>query len=488
MKRSFLVILLLIIIIVQLIIFRTMQKIEKKTCVLPDRFIYEITEPDYDAQIFANRRDALMEKLSDGIIIISASVGADFRYLTGFDERNGVAVLIPGSEKPFRMFVEPYNLYAAQWTGELHGLEGAVEKFGADKAYAIYALNTKLSEMLKNAPRLYLHTNDPTIHAQINEIFSNKGRKPVIKPIEPVVHEMRVIKDEWEIAQIQQAVNVTALAHKRVWETVAPGQKEYEVQAEVEYVYKKNGLGIGFSSIVGSGPNATVLHHVRNDREIRENELLLVDIGASSRAGYRADITRTIPVNGKFTKEQKDIYELVLKAFDIGVEELKPGRKLMDASHLAIEVLVDGLYDLGLITDKSKWWQKRFYIQHRTSHYVGLNVHDVGSYGDFDIDNRDEHILSPEFRGRELLPGMVLSMEPGLYFMKNNLDNLYELFGHIASEEEIDEFANAVRPIYEKYEGIGVRIEDVVLITKEGNKILSDQLPKKLSEIEGFFN
>ncbi len=465
-----------------------MRTTDKEPCVLPERFIYEITQPDFQSDVFEKRRKLLMEKISDGVIIISASTRPDFMYLTGFDERQGVALLIPSSDKPFRMFVEPYNLYAAQWTGELYGLEGAVDKFNADKAYDINTFFANLSEIIKKNSQIYLHSGDENLEADIVKIFNNYGRSPKIQYVDSIIHEMRVIKDKWEISQIQQAVNVTALAHKRVWETVMPGQKEYEVQAEVEYVFRKNGLGTGFYSIIGSGPNATILHHYRNNRKILPGDLLLVDIGAASRAGYSADITRTIPVSGKFTEEQRTIYDIVHKAFESGVKKLTPNHKIMDANHEANRIMVDELYKLGLITDTTKWWQKRFYIQHRTSHYIGLNVHDVGVYGDFDINNRDEHILSPEFRGRDLLPGMVLSMEPGLYLTKNKLDHLHDLFGHIASTEELDEFAEKVSPVYEKYQGIGVRLEDVVLITQEGNNILSGGLPKSASEIERFLS
>lgn len=486
MKRYLIIILLLVVIIVQIVILKTMFERRERPCVLPEKYRYEIEEPDFEPEVYKKRRTRLIKEINDGVIVISSSAADDFRYITGFDERKGIAVLIPGAEQNFHFFVEPYNLYAAQWTGELHGLEGAVEKFKADNAYDINLFNTILPDLVKNKNKVYIHSGDDIIKADLIELFREQSRSVDFAELDPFVHEMRVVKDEWEISQIKQATKITAFAHQRVWETVRPGQKEYEAQAEIEYVYRKNGLGVGFYSIIGSGPNATVLHHFKNNREMQAGDLLLIDIGASSMAGYSADITRTIPVSGKFNDEQRIIYELVLKAFEEGVKELNPNKKILDANHKANSVMVEGLYNMGLITDTTKWWQKRFYIQHRTSHYIGLSVHDVGSYGDFDINNRDEHILSPEFRGRDLKPGMVLSMEPGLYFMENKLDYLHDLFGDIATAEELDEFAEKVRPIYKKYSGIGVRIEDVVLVTEEGCNLLSGHLPKQVDEIEGF--
>jgi len=488
MKKHPTIIILLIVIALQIVLLGMLFHVDRHRDALPSRFLYNITESDFNASSFKERRDALMAVFSDGIIVISSRAGDDFRYLTGFEEGNSAAVLNPLAEKPFVMFVEPFNLYAAQWTGVLYGLEGAIEKFGAYEAFDIKDLNKTLAQLLKTSDKLYLHSNDIALKAEIEELIKKSKRKIGIHYLDSVVHEMRVVKDDWEIAQMRQAVNVTALAHQRVWETVLPNQKEYEVQAEIEYVFRKNGLGAGFHPITGSGPNATVLHHFKNNREVMPGDLLLVDIGAESRAGYVADITRTIPVSGEFTEEQKTIYELVLKAFDVGIKEFFPGNKVLDPSHKANSVLVHGLYNLGLITDTTLWWQKRFYILHRKVHYIGLHVHDAGVYGDFDITRRDEHILSPGFRGRDLVPGMVFAYEPGLYFMEGKLDHIHELFGHLATEEELNDFVEQVRPVYRQFEGIGVRIEDAILITEDGHEVLSAHLPRKVHEIEKIFS
>jgi len=488
MKKRPAIVILLTIIVLQMVILVLFSGKEKNRIILPEKYMYDFTESDFDAGTFKARRAALSDALAGGIMVITHRAGDDFRYLTGFDEGNSAAILIPGSEKPFIMFVEPFNLYAAQWTGVLYGLEGAVEKFGANEALDIENLPQKLSELLKTTNKLYIHSNDRALKAEIEELIRKSNRKIELQYLDPVVHEMRVVKDDWEIAQIRQAVNVTVLAHQRVWATVLPGQKEFEVQAEVEYVFRKNGLGTGFSPITGSGPNATILHHFKNDREIKPGDLLLVDIGAESRAGYVADITRTVPVSGVFNEAQRTIYDLVLKAFDEGINKFAPGNKILDPSHTAIRVLVDGLYNLGLITDTTLWWQKRFYILHRKVHYIGMHVHDVGIYGDFDITKRDEHILTPELRGRDLVPGMVFAYEPGLYFMEGKLAHIHELFGHLATEEELNDFVEQVRPVYQKFEGIGVRIEDAILVTEDGHEVLSAHLPRRVEEIEKIFS
>ncbi len=450
---------------------------------LPERYIHEHTSPQYDPESYANRRQRLNEALGDGVLIISAAARKDFYYITGFDERQGVAVLAPGDVKPFRMFVTPENPADAIWIGERYGTQEAMGKFKADTAWSLENFETILPKMINGTPFIFVHTLDQQIKKLVSKVVEEKGMEVQIKDADSIIHESRVIKDKWEIDQLQQAVDVTCKAHLWIMQTMAPGQKEYEVQAEIEYIFRKNGLSPGFLPIVGSGPNATILHHIRNDRIINDNELLLVDIGAASSGGYTADITRTYPVNRRFTPEQREIYDLVYKASEAGIKKMKPGMKMLDCNHEANRILLEGLHEIGLIPDTTVWWQKRFYIQHRVNHYIGLDVHDTGDYG-YDPEKRDEHILTPEIRGRELKPGMVMTMEPGIYLQENRLDYLHELFGHLAGPEELDSFAEKIRPVYEKYAGIGVRIEDNVLITETGNNILSENLPKSSDEIE----
>jgi len=446
---------------------------------LPKEFIHDHQVGIFDLPTFEERRTRILEEVDADIIIISAAANPDFRYVTGFPERQGIAVIRPGEHEAYQLFVTPWEIYTVMWTGEVYGKDGAVEKFGADAAYALEDFEEKLPGLLEGKSIIYLHGQD----RRIEEMVARHLPQAEIGDIAPILHEHRVIKDDWEIAQLRQAADVTVKAHQYVLQAVRPGLTEYEVQAEIEYIFRRNGMGAGFPSIVGSGPNSCLLHHTRNDRVLEDGDVLLMDVGARSLGGYTADVTRTIPVNGTFTPEQRKIYEIVLKANDAASEKMKPGYRMLDGHHHATEMMVAELHEMGLIPDTTSWWQKRFYIQHRVNHYIGLEVHDAGAYG-FDTDARNEHILTPDIRGREIKPGMVMSNEPGLYFMVGLLDGIHEMFGHLATEEELNAFVEEVRPIYEQYEGIGVRIEDDILVTEDGNINLSAQAPRKIEEIE----
>ncbi len=477
---------LVIIIIAALVLLYVIDNL-RRPCLrpgeLPERYIHEHTSPQYDPVSYANRRQRIMESLESGILIISAAAGKDFYYLTGFNEHRGIAVLAPSDVKPFQMFVIPRNPADAIWIGERYGIKGAMKKFKADTANSLNKFETKLPQIINGKPYIFVHSLDQQIRKLVGNIIKEKDNQVKIKDADCLIHESRVIKDNWETDQLRQAVDVTCKAHLWIMQTIKPGQNEYEVHAELEYIFRKNGMSAGFLPIVGSGPNATILHYIHNDRMLKDDELLLVDIGAASKGGYTADITRTYPVSGKYTPKQREIYDLVYKASEAGIKKMKPGMKMLDCNHEANRVLVKGLHEIGLIPDTTVWWQKRFYIQHRVNHYIGLDVHDVGDYG-YDPEKRDEHILTPEIRGRKLKPGMVMTMEPGIYLQENRLEYLYELFGHLAEKDELDDFVNKVQPIYEKYAGIGIRIEDNILITETGNKVLSGHLPKSAGEIE----
>ncbi len=478
---------LLIVIGAIIIIAVNMNKPGYKLGELPERFIHDHEVDYFDKAVFAERRKKILDGLDTDIIILSAATRPDFRYVTGFDERRGIVVIRPGAEEAYTLFVTPWEIYTVMWTGEVHGKDGAVEIFGADAAFALNDFEERLPEMLRGKSKIHLHESDQQMKALVKAALDANKQNAEIIDIAPALHEHRIFKDDWEIAQIRQAVYVTMKAHHYVMETLRPGLAEHEVQAGIEYVFRRNGLSPHFSTIVGTGANTCLLHHSPGQTEIQDGDLVLVDIGAASVGGYSADVTRTYPANGRFSPKQKEIYELVLKASDEARQLMKPGYKMLDCHHKAMDVMVAGLHEMGLLPDTTSWWQKRFYLQHRVNHYIGLQSHDVGSYG-YDNSVRDNYILNKEWRGREMEPGMVMTLEPGMYFKENLLDGIHELFGHLATAEELNAFVDKVRPIYEKYEGIGVRIEDDILITSDGHINLSGALPRSIEDIEKALN
>jgi Xaa-Pro aminopeptidase len=249
-----------------------------------------------------------------------------------------------------------------------------------------------------------------------------------------------------------------------------PGLYEYEAKAIINYVYQKNGCERpGFPSICGSGPNSTVLHYEHYDRQMLDGDLLLVDIGTEYNY-YSGDVTRTFPVNGTFTKEQREIYDLVLAANEKAIDTAKPGvayHVVQDSAHM---VLRRGLFELGLMTDPKSEWQEKVWSIHGFGHYLGLDVHDVGDYGDG--------------QSRLLEPGMVFTIEPGLYFSDKSLTSLVNMMARSAPKDSVQLFIKNVQPVYEKYKNIGVRIEDDVLVTEDGVRVLSNTAPKSVPAIE----
>jgi len=254
---------------------------------------------------------------------------------------------------------------------------------------------------------------------------------------------------------------------------VEPGMFEYEVEAIIEYIFRKSGAERpGFPSIVGSGPNSTILHYEDNNRQTQDGDLLLMDVGAEY-SHYTADVTRTIPVNGRFSAKQKEIYEVVLHAQKEAIKIAAPGVGIYEINNRGVEVIKEGLYRLGLITDKGSQWQHRAWLMYNISHWVGLDVHDVGGRGPDDG------------KGRRFEPGMVFTVEPGLYIREETLEYLPVMLGRSgATKEELEAFVNAVRPAVRKYANIGIRIEDDILVTESGHEILSSKVPKEIDAIE----
>ena len=385
---------------------------------------------------------------------------SDFFYLTGFEEPEAVAVVKPSETNKYTLFVRPRDPEREIWDGRRAGVEGAMNEFGAQAAFPIAEFNGKLREMLQDTDILYyrLGVNRELDDTIIREIAAMRGvnRKPIHAPqtiVDPasIVHEMRVLKSPEEIDIMQTAADIAAEAHVEAMKTVRAGMHEYQIEALIEQVFRRRGAaGPAYTSIVGGGPNATVLHYINNDAELRDGDLLLIDAGAEYK-GYASDITRTFPINGRYTKAQREIYDLVLKAQMSCVEMVRPGVTHDQLKQHSIDVLTEGMVELGLLkgdpAELIKEKKHEQFYMHGLGHMIGVDVHDVGRY-----------YFGQE--SRPLEPGVVMTVEPGLYISPNTKD------------------------VPEQYLGIGVRIEDDVLCTNNGPRVLTNKVPKQVEEIE----
>jgi len=386
---------------------------------------------------------------------------SDFYYLTGFDEPESIAVISPSKEHKYTLFVRPRDPVKEQWEGHRAGVEGARNTHGADAAYPIEEFQSKLGELLTGATKLYypIGAGDTELDARIIKeiaVLRALGRQGIVAPqaivdVGVVLHEIRLIKNDVEIQIMQRAADIAAEAHIEAMKQTRPGMNEYEIEALIEYLFRKNGASApAYNSIIGGGVNATILHYVCNDAPLHDGDLLLLDAGAEYK-GYASDITRTFPVNGRFTQPQRDIYDLVLETEISCVNRARPGISLEELKTHSIELLTEGMVRLGLLQgdvkkliEEGKY--KQFYM-HGIGHYLGMDVHDVGLY----------HMNDEP---RKLEAGMIVTIEPGLYIAPNTEN------------------------VPDKYLGIGVRIEDDVLITADGNRVLTSKVPKQAEEIE----
>ena len=424
---------------------------------------------------FAARREQLLEAIGDGVAVFPSAPlavrnrdvehpyrqGSDLYYLTGLDEAESVLVLTNQHEKHrMVLFVRPTKPEREIWDGPRTGVLGAVEAFGADVAFPIDDLAKKLPDYLGNVDRLHyrLAENDEadaTIFDCLNLL--RRGERRGVTAPEAIIdssvhlHEMRLRKSDGELATMRQAAAITKEAHLRAMQVTRPGMREYEIDAELIHVFRKHGSERpAYESIVGSGPNATILHYRAGNRILNDGELVLIDAGCEY-GYYASDVTRTFPANGKFSGEQRALYEVVLHAQQAGIEAVKPGVTLEDIHGGTVRSITEGLIDIGLLKGEvdSLIEEKKhepFYM-HRTSHWLGMDVHDVGRYY---IDG--EH--------RPLEPGFVLTVEPGIYIA--------------ADAEDVDE----------RWRGLGVRIEDDVVVTKAGREVLTDGIPKQIDDVE----
>ena len=435
-----------------------------------------------ESQEYRHRQQELMSEIGEGTAIFRSAPMAtmhndveytyrqesSFYYLTGFNEPEAVAVFAPHHpEHQYVLFVQPKDPERETWTGYRCGVEAAKAIYGADEAYPIAELDEKLPEYLGGCDRIYYHLGDDEKFNQriiahwqrAMRGYQKTGKAPLaIEDTRPLTFPMRLVKSPGEIAMMRRATEISVMAHNRAREFTRPGMYEYQVQAEIEHIFRKEGgIGIAYPSIVASGANACVLHYIENNARIEDNDLLLIDAGCSY-GYYNGDITRTFPVSGKFTPEQKAIYEIVLEAQLSAIEEVQPGKPYNEFHDMAVCVIVQGLLDLGLlqgdleeIIKEEKY--KPFYM-HRTGHWLGLDVHDVGVY---------KH---NEENWQNLTPGHIVTVEPGIYISP-----------HIKPAEGQPE-------IPDRWKGIGIRIEDDLLVTPQGHDVLTANVPKAITDLE----
>lgn len=399
---------------------------------------------------------------------------SDFWYLTGFDHPDAIAVLSTREGPDFTLFVQPRDRDAEIWTGYRPGVDGAVADYAADEAHPIEEFPSKLPDLLRGAARIYhVLGRDTGIDAKIvalqEEIRrqSRGGVLPANELIDPrlLVHEMRLVKTPAEIEIMQRAADISREGHHRAARACFAGRYEYELEAELAYAFRsRGGSGPAYGSIVGSGRNATILHYITNDQPLAAGEVVLIDAGVELE-GYASDVTRCYPVDGRFTPAARELYELVLAAQLASFEASKPGATLPEVHMASVRVLTQGLVDLGFLSgDLDGLIEKeayRPYYMHGTSHWLGLDVHDVGAYVVRNGAKGGDEKPVP----RPLSAGMAYTIEPGLY---------------VAPDDE-----NAP----DAYKGIGIRIEDNVVITddaEEGHINLTRDIPKSADDIEAW--
>jgi Xaa-Pro aminopeptidase len=393
---------------------------------------------------------------------------SDFLYLTRFPEPDAIAVINPSNKKhPFTLFVRPRDLEMETWYGRREGVEGAVKNFKADRAFPIEKFEQDLPKLLNGNEKLYYRFGvDNKLDQTILQYLSGqrfrrlKTAYPPHTIIDPtiLIHEMRLHKTPEEVEMMQTSATIAAEAHILAMQNIKPGMNEFQVESLMEaYMRDKGASGVAYNSIIGGGDNACILHYVENNCALKDGDLILIDAGAEYK-GYASDITRTFPVNGKFTKPQRDVYDIVLEVQNECIEATKKGNTVKQRQELSIELLTEGMKKLGLLKGKTKDLikKKKFmkYYMHGVGHYLGLDVHDAGRY----------FTEQQAKNSRPFAPGMVLTVEPGLYIPPDDKD------------------APA------KYRGIGIRIEDDVLVTEDGNVNLTAKVPKDAEAIEELMN
>ncbi len=424
---------------------------------------------------FARRRKQLMKMMGKGGIVILPAVpeksrnsdvlyhyrpDSDFYYLTGFAEPEAVAVLIPGRPHgEYVLFVRDRDPARETWDGRRAGPEGATRDFGADDAFPISDIDDILPGLMENCARVYytmgLHPEfDHRVIGWVNGLKS-QARTGVQPPqefvaLDHLLHDMRLYKSRPELDVMRHSAQIAVAAHKRAMRFTSPGRMEFEVMAELVHEFGRNNADISYHPIVGGGANTCILHYHENSEELKDGDLLLIDAGCEYEL-YASDITRTFPVSGRFTPEQRAVYEVVREAQYAAIEKTVPGNHWNEPHIAAVKTITQGLVKLGLLKGKVPTLIKegayRKFFMHRTGHWLGMDVHDVGDYK-----------VGEQWRVLE--PGMVMTVEPGIYIPAG------------------------MKGVPKRWWNIGIRIEDDVAVTRDGNEVLTDGLPKAPDQIE----
>jgi Xaa-Pro aminopeptidase len=403
---------------------------------------------------------AVPEKARNGDVHYDYRPDSDFFYLTGFGEPEAVAVLIPGRpQAEYVLFVRDRDPERETWDGKRAGPDGATRDFGADDAFPITDIDDILPGLMENCSRVYytmgLHQEfDQRVIGWVNGLKaqSRTGKQPPQEfvALDHLLHDMRLFKTRPEMDAMRQSARIAVAAHKRAMRFARPGRKEYEVMAELLHEFRRNDADISYHPIVGGGANACILHYRENADELKDGDLLLIDAGCEFEL-YASDITRTFPVNGRFTPAQRAIYEVVLEAQHAAIAKTRAGNHWNDPHDAAVRAITQGLVKLGILKGKVpaliKEGAYRRFFMHRTGHWLGMDVHDVGDYRIGD-------------QWRVLEPGMVLTVEPGIYIPAGS------------------------KGVAKRWWNIGVRIEDDVAVTADGNEVLTGALPKEPAAIE----
>ncbi len=433
----------------------------------------DMNEPTRHAALYAERRERLARAMQSGVAVIPTAPertrsrdthfpyrhDSYFYYLTGFPEPEAVLVLVAGDPPRSMLFCRERNEEREIWDGFRYGIEGARERFGFDEAHPIAALDEVMPRLLADQPALFYPVGDDidwdaramrwlnAVRAQARAGIEAPGR---VQDVHSILDDMRLLKDTHEISVMRRAASISASAHRRIMRETRSGRFEYELEAELLHEFRRHGANFpAYWPIVAGGVNACTLHYVSNSAHLAAGELLLVDAGCEFE-GYAADITRTLPVSGRYSAVQREVYELVLAAQQAAMEAIQPGRAWIEPHEAAVKVLAQGMLDLKLLTGSldetlEKETYKRFYM-HRTGHWLGLDVHDAGQY-------------KRAGTWRTFEPGMTFTVEPGIYI-------------------------RAAADVPEPLRNIGIRIEDDVLVTDSGCEVLTAEAPKAIADIE----